>query len=235
MLIWFILALIVFAISFVLAFRSMGDYRESSQETSAAYSLFLVGKPRAFTIELMVELYQSALAGRKILSLERLFRGSKRALVIFGPHQLLWQFREILGLVELEDYCLVDRREFSTWEMGRKNNDQKVAGVVNFTASLAEGEEFWWQLVLQPALGSDPVFKATVRAAILAADKSAAQSLQKKFTAVGSEAGLVMLPQAYSGKQLAKFYQERSLSAAPDPKGEALTLSVSEVIYLLGL
>ena len=212
----------------------MSDYREQPQNTAALYSLFLIGKTQALTLELMTQLYQAALAGRTILSLERLFKGSKRALVVFGPRQLLHQHKETLGLVELEDYSRIVKGEISAWEMSRKNNDKK-AETINFAVPLMEGEECWWQLVLQSVPGSEPAFKSTIRMVVKAADKNAVQSLQEKLSEAFNKAGLILMPQAYSSQQLVKFYQERSLPVVPASKGEDLILDLSEVPHLLSL
>lgn len=159
MLLWIIIFLVVFLTSFILAYKSMIDYEENPFKSGGGYAPFLVRSPHALTQELINEFYRKALSRRMIISLERLFRGQRRALVIFGPQNLLLPYEDVLGLVELEDYS---RRvnlpgqhlcSMVAWEVGTKKSPHDLLAVNDFTSvmpELGENEEFWWQIVLWP-------------------------------------------------------------------------------------
>ena len=159
MLTWILLIVIVAIIAAVLAFKSMGDFQETPAKFSQRYSLFLIHKPEALTNELINELWKKALPSRQILAFERLFKGDKEALVVFGPINLLLAYSEVLGLLELEDYSKQKRiaegqkQSILAWEVGTKNSPYDLVILKNFRSfvpKLMPHEEFWWQMVLQP-------------------------------------------------------------------------------------
>ncbi len=153
MLIWLLLFLTIVVISFVLALRSMGDFYEKPAKSAADFAPFLVRRPGAVTVDLLDDLYEAARQEGLLLAFERLFKGKRRALVIFGSRQMLQPFSEVLELLELEDYSLrVDNKNVSpkvrAWEMGVKQNT-KSSGTKT-RQWLESEEEFWWELVVQP-------------------------------------------------------------------------------------
>lgn len=226
MLIWIILFLVVVGVSFVLAFRSMGDYREAPRP-SVPYSVFLIGNPRALTSNTLQNLSEALFRDKLILSFERLFKGSKRALVVFGPAYILQPFSSELGLSEIEDYSRKITGQVGAWEIGKKSG-HTTAGhdVSSYIPDLKDDEEFWWQVVLRPGGNAD--FTATVRAVFRGRNRERLTEFEEALSGTGKSGGLTILPQSYLSEQVVKFYQDRSL-------GERLVLPAEEVVSLLGI
>ncbi len=221
-----------------MAYRSMSDYYEQASNFSATYSQYLVGNPDGLTAEVLKELHRSAYDSRFILSLERLFKGARRALVIFGPTTLLHTLVGPLKLTELEDYSRkveegqIKSGQVATWGVGRKNRSTEDSGVESLFSSLPElldSEEFWWQVVLQPK-GSreDGQFESTIRAVLLADDSQRAQILKDDFSKLGQEEGLAETPKAHTTEEFLKLYAERAL-----PKEYTMTLTPEKVLFLV--
>ncbi len=147
--IWVLLADLVILAAFFLALKSMSDYKEKPENFKQAYGLFLIQNQTAINPELLSRLHKQIIKRRFIISLERLYKGPKKALVIFGPKSVLEGFKSELDLLELEDYTqnihlsnlsvlslpLVETKSFDNLET-------------------LEDEQLWWQLVLQPAGGN---------------------------------------------------------------------------------
>lgn len=242
--------MLILAVSFVLAFRSMGDYYERAANFSASYSLYLIGKPDQLNIEIIGRLHEAMLRQNLIISFERLFRGDKRALVVFGPVLVLQPFMETLGLSELEDYSRriesgkTETIPFmSAWEVGVKGSappEIVINNLRSYIPQLEDNEEFWWQLVMQPAGKMGLMnFQAIIRAVLLVGNQSRAKILQKDLLEIGGEAGLTQLPQAYSTARLVKFYQDRALPQTSltrfKEKGLSLALTPEEILSLVGI
>lgn len=238
MVIWIILFAVTFAISLFLAYRSMSDYYEQASHFPVPYSQYLVGSPEALTAEVLYRLHQSAYDGRLILSFERLFKGNRRALVVFGPTTLLHSLVEPLKLTELEDYSRkVDKEEVKegrvvTWGVGRKkvlNEPLMADNLFENMPELLESEEFWWQVVVQPK-GSkkEEHFEATVRAVLTAGNSRRGQVLKDELSKIGNVEGLAELPKAHSTEEFLKLYQERAL-----PKEYTMTVNPEEVLSLV--
>lgn len=227
--------MVVLGVSFFLAFRSMGDYREAPA-LSAPFSVFLVGNPKALSLDNFQKLHEAALNGKSILSFERLFKGSKRALVVFGPVDLLRPFSQNLGLTEIEDYSRKVTKEMRAWEVGKKSLRTSIEspGILNDIPSLKEDEEFWWQVVVRSQ--ANLMFDATIRAVFRGSDDGSLAGRQEELSGIGKSQGFSILPQAYSSEQVIKFYHERSLPfGSVTSQGSPMTLSVEEAYSLLGL
>jgi len=210
----------------------MKDYREAPAP-SVAYSLFLVGRPQAFNSELIQKLHSEALNGKLALSFERLFKGSKRALVIFGPVGLLAPFKESLELTEIEDYSSRVSDYMRAWEVGKKSSQNNInLSILEYIPTLHENEEFWWQIVTKPDKSS---FKSTIRAVFRANQKERLLALSEELSRIGKGEGLAQIPEAYSSTQVVRFYQERSLPLGFSSDSTSLNLSFDEIHSLLGL
>lgn len=254
MFIWIFLFLIIVAISLVLAIQSMADYHKEPRHLSTAYSLFLISKLSNLNSETLNKLYKSTLAEGLIISFERLFKGSRTALTVFGPKEILKPFTEDLGLLEIEDYSrktsiVLDKdlnsgKQPLAWEVGLKLQAQEGKPLENIFVGLPElgdEEEFWWQLVLQPMKKKhkdlDVSFQAVIRAVTLSESQERTQELQKEYLKIGKEQGLALFPQAYSTLQLIKLYQERTMPSGSTflgmQKKIALMLKPKEVISLV--
>lgn len=166
MLLWLALFLIIIAISFLLAYQSMRDFAEKPSALGKDYSLFLVRNPQNLSTKLLEELHAATLKTGHIITLERLFKGTKSAVVIFGPKSILDNYPD-LNLLELEDYTNVSEYEVIAWEVGTKDaamfHFDRIA-VFNQIPKLEETEQFWWQLTMRgskehlwPTLGSSSI------------------------------------------------------------------------------
>lgn len=238
MAIWLILFALTFIASLFMAYRSMSDYYEQASNFSVPYSQYLVGKPDALTPEILRHLHQSAYDGRLIISFERLFKGGRRALVIFGPTTLLHSLVEPLKLTELEDYSKnVNNEEVIkggvvAWGIGRKNGVSESFQMENIFSSLPELlelEEFWWQVIVQPKDNKDDEhFDSIIRAILITDNSSRAQVLKDEMSKLGQAGGLAELPKSYSTQEFLKLYQERALS-----KEYTTTIKSAEVSFLV--
>ena len=240
MIIWFAFFLVLL-VSLILAYKSMEDYRETTIGLGVDYSLFLIRQPQALTEQIIQSLHQEILKEGLILSWERLFKGSKSALVVFGPVNLLQPFSTRLGLLELEDYSQKLTPQHLTgvtcWEVGTKHSPSAPLSLNNLFKEFPQlqvEEEFWWQVVVQPKLSH---FQSVIRAVVVAANQKKAQELQESLSKIGGEAGLALLPQPYAVSQLVKFYQDRALPhnlTVIAGKGIFPLLTASEILDLVG-
>ncbi len=233
MLLWIILALIVVGVSFILAIRSMNDYREAPP-ASVSYSLFLVGNPGGLTTNVIHELHQAVIKDKFTLSFERLFKGLKRALVIFGPAEVLLPFKEALGLTEIEDYSNKVSEYMRAWEVGKKQKGEPAVNlsILGYIPGLLETEEFWWQIVTKPEKDS---FRSTIRAVFKTDRQERLTSLSEELSRIGKGEGLAQIPEAYSSGQVVKFYRERSLPLGFSSDITSVNLTFPEINSLLGI
>ncbi|MBI4040047.1 hypothetical protein HY389_01690 [Candidatus Daviesbacteria bacterium] len=252
---YLVLFLVVIAASFILAYRSMADYLEKPTYFSNDCALYLIRRPQMLTNELLDRLYQAVDRSKYILAFERLFKGDKSALVVYGPKLILNTFSTDLDLLELEDYCQnLDINLVSVWEM----TAEPLTGQDHlFTSlpSLGLNDELWWQLVLQPkasvwrgktdfalakkrqqsqvdATSQTPVFEGKIRVILKVADDRTRSKLSTQISALGDKLGLTRLPKIYTTAQLVKFYQDRSL---PLPSGRKFQVALFSVKALLGV
>lgn len=232
MILWFALFFLVVTISFILAYQSMSDFHEIP--SSSQYGLFLIREPAKLTPHLLDSLHEAVVKAGLIISLERLFKGSKSTLVIFGPRQILTQYSQTLHLLELEDYTQVHVEQLQAWEVGVKNlhplSTFQFGSLFEKFPILSDTEQFFWQLNLQAKKGNkghQKVFIGQIRAVILSQDSkrrhTLAESLQNLLTP-----HLVKIPRPYSSQKLMEFYRQRSFSL----DGHNPQLSAEEVTKL---
>lgn len=240
MLIWLTLFLIILVVSFLLAMRSMLDYQEQPQSFGLPYSLYLIKNPKALTDEVIQKIYDTSRTNKLVVSLERLSKGGKKALVIFAPVALLKPLMKELDLLELEDYSTKELSQSTlSWEMGLKSGVTlpKDAFLSLESCKLQDGEEIWWQMVLQPS--QDSLFKTEIRVVVWAQTIIRTKEIQQELLNLAALVNLTLLPQAYSAHQMVKFYQKRSLphSHLLELKGKEnpLLLLGDQIRQLLGL
>lgn len=154
MILWIVLFLGIITASFYLALRSMRSYQEKPEHFSYPYALYLIQNPRHLTADTLQKLYQALLPKRALISFERLSKGSRQALVVFGPVPIMEPFIGDLGLLELEDYTAqtnpqqVQALEFgSAQKSGEFQTDQVLT---HLAEELQSNEEVWLQMTLQP-------------------------------------------------------------------------------------
>ncbi|MDO8498281.1 MAG: hypothetical protein Q7S44_00610 [bacterium] len=243
MLIWIALFLLVIAASFILALKSMKDFAERPETSKTIYSLYLIHHPEVLTSQALEELYQKVASKNFILSWEKLFKGPRQALVIYGPSNILKDYRKSWGLLELEDYSKKVGDDVKAWEVGLKNSAQKLDAkgeLFGASLQLAERQEFWWQVIVRPAKveeGKETSYRANVRVVFqTGGDEGISET---ELAKIGSQANLTALPQSYTSQQLVQLYMERSFPqgkiASLQKEGVPLKVTIEEVRFLLGL
>jgi hypothetical protein len=209
MIIWLFLALVVIIISFILAYNSMKDFSQtpSSQEP---LGIFLIRNITYLDNNLLEKLHQKLLKNSKIVSLERLFKGGKEAVILVGEKDSAAEFPE-LNLLELEDYSS-RVTEAIVWEIGTKDqenfhSDSQIS-LADFSKSfptLAEDEQIWLQLLLKPNKDKK-TFTSQIRAAVISprAKEVASQLIN---LAAGK---LTKFPRPITTSEMLNFYKRRA-------------------------
>lgn len=209
MLIWLGLSIIIVGISFILAYQSMRDYYQKPSELGKDYAIFLIRNPSAVSLNLIGDLYKSSRKTDKIIALERLFKGSRSAAVIFGPKSILKNYPD-LNLLELEDYSL-NVSKYVAWEVGSKDEAKlhlDLPDVFRQVPALSEKEQFWWQLILHAKSGK-PIFHCQIRAVVVAPDENRLKELSEQLESFG-RGQLLKVPKAFTNEQILKMYTQRA-------------------------
>lgn len=211
MILWLLLFALVIAISFVLAIKSMVDYHEIPSQTGQEYGLFLIRNRQALTKELLSLIYEDLAKSGLVLSLERLFRGSESALVIYGPKIILSPHTASLDFLELEDYTSVNVEQTSAWEVGVRNLNTWEGNAFKNFPILSPAEQFWWQMILMasPKHKGEKSFQVQIRTVTVFSNESKKKSLAQSLQNFAPDK-LIKLPKAFSNSQLLDFYQKRS-------------------------
>lgn len=158
MLFWLTLLLIIIVISFILAFLSIEKG-----------GLFLVRNKDQITVDFLNALYDFLVKQNSVFSIERLYKGNKTTLVVFGPKSFLMPYAQRLNLLELTDYTAhINPANITTIETNT---------VTNF--HLKESEQFWRQFILHPAGKKQKFFDIQTREIYISAT-------QKEVTNVSS-------------------------------------------------
>ena len=165
MILWLVLFFLIVTTSFVLALFSMRDFQEIPRGRGE-YGLFLIRKPSELKADVLDLIHTNILDEGLIISLERLFKGKKSTLVIFGPKKVLDSLKQ-LDLLELEDYAEVKEENLSVWEVS-----PTIKSFFKDLPMFHEEEEFWWQLVLQAKKDEKNMkfFQSQIRAVVYSTD-----------------------------------------------------------------
>lgn len=170
MIIWPLLILAVIFLSYWLAKRSMNDYLDNPLGDSG---LFLIQNPREFSAQIL----ESVVQPNQIFSLERLYKGNQKALVIFGSKQIILKHPE-LNPLELEDYTSkIDDNHLQAWELGLKKGVKEMKRLpADFFHSLQlnPSEQLYFQIVF------DKSYQVTIRVAVVSLDSTKRATLSKQ-------------------------------------------------------
>lgn len=185
----------------------MKDY-QSPLPSKVEYGLFLIRQTSAISEDFLSLFFEK---GDSLISFERLFKGDKCTLLIYGPKNILVRFNTQLNLLEMEDYTdNINLDSIYAWEFGLRGNLAEIGNLFEDFPKLSESEQIFWQIILKPLKKGDGVFKGNIRVAVLSDDPNlkakhvrALQNLAPQY--------LVKLPKAYSNKQIINFYIERSM------------------------
>lgn len=211
MIIWLALFLLVVFISFILAYQSMSDFGENPKLSNVEYGLYLIRKTSNLTPALLDSMHDEVAKEGLIISLERLFKGRKSALVIFGPKKVLKNYLPSLDLLELEDYTEVDKDQAYAWEVGVKNHHlEEMDNFFKRIPILAEAEQVWWQLTLaaKQQKGEIKTFQSQIRVVVLSADTQRRKKVSQILQNLTSH--LTKIPRPFTTQQIVDFYQTRS-------------------------
>lgn len=212
MILWIALFLLIVAISFVLAFQSMRNYQEPARvKPKEESALYLIRNLNNLNGKLLESLRGHISSAGLAVSIERLFKGRKAALTIFGPKRIIEKFKAELDLLELEDYTLgLSGEDLHMWEVGARNpKKHNLSGIFSKFPSLGEEDQFFWQIVLGAKNGREPVFASQIRAAVFSKDPVRRKQLAPLFQNLSEE--LVKIPQSFPPLQQLSFYKQRSL------------------------
>lgn len=220
MILWVVLFILVIAISLVLAISSMKDYQEVPTESD--FGLYLIRKTYALTGELLDSFHEDLLKNNQVISFERLIKGDRAALVVSLPTFLALKYRDILGLLELEDYANVNPEQVSAWEIGIKNLHHLE---LKFPVLTPE-EQFWMQFTISPKKTKS--YDAHLRVILISANVERRKQLTLAFQQLAPDS-FVRLPKAYSNSQIVDFYKKRSFSKSHKNP----TLNPHQIVSLL--
>ena len=184
--------ILIVSLSYALAKKSMKDFTETPIGDNA---LYLIRNKHKFSEALQTILQQMQNSSLSI-SFERLFKGKKSALVVFGPKKLLEKLVPILDLIELEDYTDVDKGQVTAWEVKALEKPKSLP-------ELDENEHFWWQLILWGNLN------AQSRCILVSNNADKKKALDQI---------LPRLPKAFSNEQMLDFYKKRSFQSVFESK-----------------
>lgn len=100
--IWIIIILVIVIVSFFLALRSMRNFQEIPT-SKFPYSIYLIRNEHLLQNGVLNKLYDFCNESNAVISIERLLKGTQKALVLYAP-QNVGQFVPELELLEIEDY-----------------------------------------------------------------------------------------------------------------------------------
>ncbi|OGE25713.1 hypothetical protein A3C32_01240 [Candidatus Daviesbacteria bacterium RIFCSPHIGHO2_02_FULL_41_14] len=240
MVIWLLLFFIVILISFVLAIRSLRHYRENPARLGVTFSLYLIQNTSALTESLLEELNREVLEKRLVISFERLYKGDKKALIIYGPSLLLTNRVEKLGLLELEDYAIRTHLHTQALEIGVKANADFQATNFHLAVDrigLQDQEQLWWQVIVQPQIKNkgEIELNSLIRVVIHTQEVSRLAQIQGLLMSGLEESHLTRLPQTHSSKQILKFYKERVAFRPFSTNKESLLLNLNDLFGLISI
>ncbi len=220
MILWILLFGLVVAISFVLAFKSMHDFQEIPAEGGEEYGLFLIRRLSQLNKQLLTSFHKELSTSTLFISFERLIKGTKAALVVYGPKKILAKYKQQLDLLELEDYTNVRPEQFAAWEVVVKH-----AGKPGFPPVPAE-DQIWWQLILSTKEGN--FFHPHIRLAVVSNHPKRRDILKAKLADLSPDK-FVKLPNTFSNTQLLDYYNKRGFRKDAHNKN----LNPDDVIRLL--
>jgi hypothetical protein len=225
----FLIPLFIFVviISFFLAKRSMRDYKMRPLDITADYGFFLIKKPENLTPEVINLIGEKLKSAKMIFALERLIKGGKTALCIFGPKTSLAFFSDLLGLFELLDYSKnADPKNISVWGLGPRSAGSNFSSFVSRMIPLNPSEEAWIQIVLEPNEKND--FLVSIKGCCVCSD-----ALRRTKILESISRDFIKVPHPFSAVQMLKTYTERVFDKSGSFKANAQSIyqlvSVSSV------
>ena len=179
MLVVIFLAFLIVVVSFISAYLSMKDFQDFPEE-KLGYSLFLIRNLSFFNKAFLDHLREKTLNHATLISFERLFKGKKTALVVYGPKTLLEQYADELALLELEDYHdKLSKKDLFCWEVTPMRGKREDIFASFLKVYLKDDEQILLQFVLEPLkIGKN--FQVTGRVGVVAEDSSRRADIAKE-------------------------------------------------------
>ncbi len=218
--IWLLVIAGIIVVSFILALRSMKNYQEIPP-SRYPYGIFLIQNPQNLQNGVLNKLYDFSLEANAIVSLEKLYKGSEFAIVIFAPHNII-QFIPELELLEIEDYLQKDDKtndpkkasvdEIIVWSLNPKN-EAEIEIPQTFLADfvLEESQQLFWQLVLAPHK-KEQHFQVNIRVMVVDGDVHKRIELARNLSNyLQTSTNLTKKESTHSLSSLYNSYQKRAL------------------------
>lgn len=224
---WIILVLIVGALSFILAFRSMKNYKEVPKDKEN-FSNFLIRDKTHLDDQIIQQLHSFLKGKNTIAAFERLVKGEEDVTLLFGPASLVENF-PTLDLFEVEDYLLtsgVDHplakankvfvNQVSAWEvLPKKHTNLEIKEGFLKGLGLGENQRFFMQVILQPQEDKNNSqnypFQATIRCMVVEDEPSRRVEVYKKLSShIATFSNLETATKTHTNSHLFIDYSKRS-------------------------
>lgn len=223
----------------------MRDYEEFPDSVSLN-ALFYIGNPSNINEETLKRIHFRFTQEKHFFSLERLVKGSEKAVVLFGERQMREQFPE-LSLVEIEDYVgevnllsgdgndkTVDVNQSISWLLEPKSDPKKLLSIGDEFRELKveNNQKVFMQVILMPSEKSgETVFQTTIRVMVADPDPINRVALAKNVNdIILRNVGLKKHDDNFpEGKKFESFKQR---SFIPKEVSE-FTLTTQEVLDIL--
>lgn len=220
MILWVILFALIVSLSFILALKSMSDYHLIPAQTKDQYGLFLIRKIQELNRHLLLSLHKHLLISNLHISFERLIKGNKAALVVFGPKRILSNYQMQLDLLELEDYTNINGQYFGASEFAV----EKVSKM-GFP-SLPEDDQMWWQLILSAS--KDSKFHPHIRLVVISPHPKSKDKILAKLVN-HTKKNYLKQTNGFSEEEVIDHFKQRGFRKITESK----PLNPEEIISLL--
>lgn len=217
-----LLLILVILISFFMALYSMHDF-EIKPNSKFEYGVFLIRNLKNLTAVNLVPLFSDLAKLNLLVSFERLFKGHRGVLVVYGPKDILSKYQDQFDFRELEDYTNIDLSSISIWEVD-------VRDIVSFRDKFPDlllEEQMWFQIILK--VKKDLSFIPTrVRVVLTAGNENRLKQLTGQVQEVYGSI-LPKIPKPYSKDQVFEFYKKRSYIKE---SGHDINLKIADILNL---
>lgn len=253
-LIWIIAVIVVAAIAFLLALRSMKDFKETPV-TNVPHTLYYLKNSSKLDPNIISKIHQYLLQKNTICSFEKLIKGKEIVLVLYAPTEIKTNLPE-LELLELEDYLSPINAENGSqvninrvsvnqtlgWAISAKNNPKKkLEAKPDFLKllDLNDDQRFFWQIVCHPLKTHDKnaaedsklgQFQVTIRSLVVDTDPVKRVELAKKMDQeILESTGFIKEARQQTTQQIFEDFQKRTFV----PKEVSRFTLCSDEIYTL--
>lgn len=244
--IWIILFVIIVIASAILAWVSMKGYQEFPPQ-NFEHSLFLINNPELLSEETIKKIYNYSLNNELIFSIEKLYKGEDKAIILFGPTAIIRALDD-LKLTELEDYLLPKTRTLKnpgdykavsvnntiTWTLNpEKSSKGKLILKDDFTRieGISADERVFIQFVLSPHKNTELGFQTTIRVMVVSEDPNKRIELAKNADEqMKSSSNLI---KKESGNSVSSPFDSYKLRSLIPKELSPLTITSGELLRII--